>query len=155
MAITESKSSPRTLGPSGRRALRVLLVVVGISGMVALAAYARSLPDRRSRICRQNLTRLDGAIERWALDHGYGESPEKFDLDSMPTYADLYALDGSKYLTELPICPSGGSYRIERFPKSPSCSSGLPDHTIDDFCEACAAAFAAEAAGLPVPPHAH
>lgn len=154
MAIMDRTSSVPVRATRTRRLFRFAWVALGLSGVVGLAAYIRYLPDRRSRICRDNLTRLDGAKEQWALEHDvdFSLDPER---RPEPTFADLYAMDGSKYLKELPVCPSGGSYRLGVAGLDPTCSSGLPGHTIEDFCEVCAAVFAAEAAGLPPPSHSH
>jgi len=71
----------------------------------------------RKKACIVNLQQIQGAKDMWALEH------KKTGAD-IPTDADLFGPD--KYLTEKPVCPSGGTYSLNNLTNKPACS--IPDH---------------------------
>jgi hypothetical protein len=80
----------------------------------------RERPLNAVRSCQENLMKLDGAKEQWALDAGKkaGETPDWSDL-----------VGPQLYLKKKPQCPSGGVYMLNPIGEEyPICS--VPDHVL-------------------------
>ncbi|MDX2175387.1 MAG: prepilin-type N-terminal cleavage/methylation domain-containing protein [Candidatus Sumerlaeia bacterium] len=93
-----------------------IMIVVGIIGIViaiALPGWFRQRQLSQQQICQENLTKIDGAKEQWALENKMGPS-------ATPTDAELYGMD--LYLRSAPNCPSGGAYTIGDLQTRPTCS---------------------------------
>lgn len=108
--------SKRTTRPRRGFTLLEIMIIVGIIGILIAIAIpswirARSLSAQRS--CQENLTKIDGAKEQWALENQQGGVVT-------PVDADLYG--ESRYVRASPMCPSGGSYTIGNLQTRPSCS---------------------------------
>jgi hypothetical protein len=76
-----------------------------------------------ARICQENLTKIDGAKEQWALEWKVPNGtavPSNF-LDN-PTY---FGPNG--YVKKKPICPAGGIYIINPIGVDPQCSIAIKD----------------------------
>ncbi|MCX6902549.1 MAG: DUF4190 domain-containing protein [Verrucomicrobia bacterium] len=71
----------------------------------------------RKKACIANLQQIQGAKDMWAREH-------KKSGPDLPTDADLFGSD--KYLSEKPVCPSGGTYSLNNLTNKPACS--IPDH---------------------------
>jgi hypothetical protein len=105
--------------------LKKSIIAVGAVGLVAVVAAivppnlhcART--DRNSNPCINNLRRIDGATQTWALDNGKT-------TNDLPTWADVLpylSRDG-----KMPTCPRGGRYALGRRDKPPTCS--YPGHVL-------------------------
>lgn len=63
--------------------------------------------------CRENLAKIDGALQQWALEHNSGPN-------AIPPLNEV--VGASAYLRLLPVCPCGGVYRIISVSSAPTCS---------------------------------
>jgi hypothetical protein len=74
-----------------------------------------------ARKCQENLAKLDGAKEQWALEF-------KKPMGTVATMRDLItpggAQPGQGYLKREPVCPSGGTYTFNAVGTNPTCSLG-------------------------------
>jgi prepilin-type N-terminal cleavage/methylation domain-containing protein len=99
-------------------ALVEIMIVIGIMAIVVAIAVPgwirqRSLSQQRS--CQENLSKIDGAKEQWALETR--QAP-----DAVPTLNDLYAEGGELFLKTLPRCPTNGTYRLNAVGADAACS---------------------------------
>lgn len=76
----------------------------------------------KARTCQENLAKLDGAKEQWALE---------FRVANNTTVTLQNLLDPNKsgmpnqgYLKRKPICPAGGEYKLNNIGTDPECSLG-------------------------------
>lgn len=110
---------------------------IGIGGGLVIAAAGIAVPGYmnarsvdRMRKCQENLTKIEGAIEQWALENN--RSP-----GDHPGRADIVNEGRPGYLREFPVCPSGASYVIRPVGETPTCLSGLSGHElIHNLCNA-------------------
>jgi prepilin-type N-terminal cleavage/methylation domain-containing protein len=102
-----------------------IMIVVAILGIILAIAGSTWIKQRQlsqSRVCQENLTKIDGAKEQWALETSQSGSAE-------PAWTDLVAGDGSGYIKKTPHCPAEGSYTIGAVETPASCSVTSPmDH---------------------------
>ncbi|MBI1784121.1 hypothetical protein HYR69_03175 [Candidatus Sumerlaeota bacterium] len=75
--------------------------------------------------CQENLTRIDGAKEQWALDNGKPQG-------AVPQESELLGVDMAGYMKTMPRCPAGGKYTINPIGQDPTCGSGFPGHSLSD-----------------------
>lgn len=100
-----------------------IMIVVGIISIlitIAVPAWLRQRQISGQRACQENLTKIDGGKEQWALEMRKSTS-------DTPTPADLYG--ETLFVRFEPQCPSGGSYTIGSVGERPSCS----DSTLTRF----------------------
>jgi hypothetical protein len=74
--------------------------------------------ERRSagKACTENLQKIDGAKEQWALEKGKK-------VGDRPTWDDLVSpTSGTAFLRKMPYCPQGGTYTIGAIGEDPICS---------------------------------
>jgi hypothetical protein len=113
-----SQSTPR---PRRRVSLGFIFTLFLIAAVIVLELPKPNHggPSRKST-CINNLRTIDGAIQEWALEN----NKTNFDI---VTWADLRPLL-SRSGTELPHCPSGGTYFIKTVSEKPTCS--YPGHVL-------------------------
>ncbi|MBI3735879.1 DUF2092 domain-containing protein [Candidatus Sumerlaeota bacterium] len=95
-----------------------------VLGMVGESMGGGKPVDEDAKKCQENLTKLDGAKEQWALENN--KKP-----GDVPVMGDLVKDDGSGYLKEVPVCPSGKKYIVNPIGKDPVCLSGLEGHSLE------------------------
>ncbi|MEN6627947.1 MAG: prepilin-type N-terminal cleavage/methylation domain-containing protein [Candidatus Sumerlaeia bacterium] len=102
-----------------------IMIVVAILGIIIAIAAPTWMKQRllsQQRVCQENLTKIDGAKEQWALEY-------KQDVDAVPQWTDLVSADGTGYLNKQPVCPGGGEYTINSISIAAECSVVSPlDH---------------------------
>jgi hypothetical protein len=91
------------------------IAAAGVGVAVAVPAYLRGRENSRSRACQENLAKLDGAKEQFALE-------AKLESGAEVKMEDLVGPD--KYLRKEPVCPSGGEYTLNKIGENPTCSIG-------------------------------
>ncbi len=118
--------SPQATQKAGMSGLKIALIIVaavvlvvivpcvGIMVAVAIPSFLRAREISRRNACQENLSRVDGAKQQWALDNN------KTSPSDAPTWAELVA--NGKYLHSSPVCPSGGTYQLNDMSETPSCS---------------------------------
>src|SRR5580765_3530408 len=100
------------------RFLPYVFVCLFVGAFVLIFMPPHTITERaRKNTCICNLRLIDGAKQDWAL------SNYKTNTD-IPTWVDLKPYLGG----DLPKCPSGGSYTLERVEAKPTCT--IPGHTL-------------------------
>jgi len=98
-------------------------LVIGLGVLLVLAAYIPGFapPSRTSlsNACLANLKSIEIAKDRWADDRKAG-------TNAVPTNADL--MDGGRYLSSMPVCPSGGIYNLGKIGEPATCSKTSTEH---------------------------
>ena len=72
--------------------------------------------------CVDNLHRMQIAKEMWADNEGKS-------TNDVPTWDDLRDYLADQHLNGIPICQSGGIYKLNRVGDRPTCSIGGPEHS--------------------------
>lgn len=109
-------------GPSKGFTLVEIMIVVGILGIILAIAAPTWLQQRqlsRWRACQENLSKIDGAKEQWAMERNRP-------MTATPAWSDLVPADGLGYLKLRPSCPGGGTYSINSMALAASCSVTEP-----------------------------
>jgi prepilin-type N-terminal cleavage/methylation domain-containing protein len=102
--------------------IMIVVAIIGILIAIAVPGFIRARTQSRNRACQENLTKIDGAKEQWALENNAAAG----DAVAM---ADLVEADGSGYLKSDPVCPEGGTYDTTTVGADPTCDVG-GDHSI-------------------------
>jgi hypothetical protein len=101
--------------------ISIALAVVVIPMMVAIAVpnFVKARDTAQKNMCINNLRKIDGAKQQWAMDNGKT-------ADATPTAQDLdkYIPGGFSSLH----CPKGGVYTINKVNEPPTCS--IPEHQL-------------------------
>jgi prepilin-type N-terminal cleavage/methylation domain-containing protein len=102
--------------------IMIVVAIIGIIIAIAVPAFLRARENSRGRACQENLQKIDGAKEQYALE---------FKLSNGSTIAypdDLLlppaATTGEGYLKKEPQCPSSGSYTANAIGTDATCSVG-------------------------------
>lgn len=101
--------------------IMIVVAIIGILIAIAVPGFVRARTQSRNRSCQENLTKIDGAKEQWALEKNQAPG-------ATPTATDLYG--ASLYIKSEPVCPSGGTYTISPVGTDPTCSIG-GSHALD------------------------
>jgi len=111
-------------------ALKLLLLAIAtlFCACVAIMIFVSIFPPHEhyssANICINNLRNIDVAKNEWALEHNAK-------TNDTPTWEDIkpYIEHNKPYFqfdpkSNLPKCPSGGTYSIGKMSDSPTCSLG-------------------------------
>ncbi|MBN1516231.1 prepilin-type N-terminal cleavage/methylation domain-containing protein [Candidatus Sumerlaeota bacterium] len=99
--------------------IEIMVVVAIISIVIAIAhqTWLRQREFARARACQENLAKIDGAKEQYALDHKLGDGEPV----GSGALEDLTSGD-APYLRHGPTCSAGGSYTVNVIGQNPACS---------------------------------
>lgn len=99
--------------------IMIVVAIIGIIIAIAVPAFLRARENSRGRACQENLSKIDGAKEQYALEFrlSNGGTVTMDDLIQPGT-----AAAGEGYLKSSPDCPSGGSYTVNVIGTDPTCS---------------------------------
>lgn len=102
--------------------IMIVVAILGIVLAIAASTWVRQRQLSQARVCQENLTKIEGAKEQWALEYSK-------DGTAAPVWTDLVSADGSGFLKKTPVCPADGTYTIGTISETPSCSVTAPiDH---------------------------
>lgn len=107
--------------------IMIVVAIIGILIAIAVPGFIRARINSRGRACQENLSKIDGAKEQYALEFNLNSSS-----GTQPAIGDLCATDGSKYIKAPaagPTCPSGGAYTVNSIGTAPTCSVGTNEST--------------------------
>ena len=96
--------------------IMIVVAIIGILIAIAVPGFLRARETARARNCAENLQKIDGACEQYALDYNLSNGDT--------TIADDWtAIVGSdRYIKRTPICTAGGSYGFGTIGLDPICS---------------------------------
>ena len=100
--------------------IMIVVAIIGILLAIAVPGFVRARTQSRNRACQENLAKIDGAKEQWALE-------TKAAADATPTMAQLVGTDS--YIKTEPKCPQSGTYTVGNMSTLPTCSVG-GDHDL-------------------------
>ena len=105
--------------------IMIVVAIIGILIAIAVPGFVKARTTSRARACQENLTKVDGAKEQYALEDNLAPGdPVEF--------TDLVESDGTGYLKKTPGCPAGGTYTVNNIGTDPTCSieSANSDHSL-------------------------
>jgi prepilin-type N-terminal cleavage/methylation domain-containing protein len=106
--------------------IMIVVAIIGIIIAIAVPGFIRARRMSRIRACQENLTKIDGAKEQWALERN------KTTGDT-PAWTDLVSAKGAGYMQTRPNEPDGYDYLIGAVGTNPTCTSGLLGHALSDI----------------------
>lgn len=90
----------------------------GVVAAIAIPGYMRAREVSRATSCQENLIKIEGAVDQWAVEHN------KVDGETV-TMSEL--IGPTKYLKRTPRCRGGGKYPTEfTVGKTPTCDYVTP-----------------------------
>jgi len=99
--------------------IMIVVAIIGLLAAVALPNFIKARETSQKNACIENLKKLDGAKQTWAVEN------KKVNTDT-PVDADLFG--NTLYIRERPSCPASGTYVLNQVDEKPTC--GVPGHTI-------------------------
>lgn len=108
------KTNLRTYGFS----LVEIMIVVGIIALILAIALPTWMQQRRlaqGRACSENLSKINGAKEQYALENNLG-------VGGVVAETDLWDTTNTGLIKQEPECPSGGIYTIGGIGFNPTCT---------------------------------
>jgi hypothetical protein len=96
-----------------------LIPLIGMLAAIAIPNFVQARHGAMTNVCINNLRRIDGAKQTWALENKKDDSqtPSSEELDK-------YLDHGFNAL----VCPAGGRYSINPIGQKPTCS--IPGHQL-------------------------
>jgi prepilin-type N-terminal cleavage/methylation domain-containing protein len=107
--------------------IMIVVAIIGIIVAIAVPAFLRARENARGRACQENLMKIDGSTEQWALD---------FRQSNTSTVGMAGIVGTTLYLKRTPLCPSGGVYSgsavdVFQVGTDPTCSIGTVPNFVD------------------------
>ena len=107
--------------------IMIVVAIIGIVIAIAVPGFIKARSQSRIKSCQENLTKIDGSKEQYALEQNVSPG-------ASVTWADLVDQSGGGggYLKTEPNEPSGFAYTINSIGTDPTCSSGLAGHSLGE-----------------------
>ena len=102
--------------------IMIVVAIIGILIAIAVPGFLRARENSRGRACQENLTKIDGAKEQWALELKHSNDTPISDDAAFLGDENIFGPNG--YVKKEPKCPSGGSYTINNIGTDPTCNIG-------------------------------
>lgn len=99
--------------------IMIVVAIIGIIIAIAVPAFLRARENSRGQACQENLSKIDGAKEQYALEFKLSNGSD-ISMDWLVTPNGCAS--GSGYLKKTPECPSNGSYETNAIGTAPTCS---------------------------------
>lgn len=103
--------------------IMIVVAIIGIIIAIAVPAFLRARENARGRACQENLSKIDGAKEQYALEYKLSNNSAITYPDDLITPPGSTAA-GSGYLKSAPRCPANGTYTAGNIGTNPVCSIG-------------------------------
>ena len=97
--------------------IMIVVAIIGIIISIAIPGFLRAREVSRSRACQENLAKIEGAKEQYALEGNV-------DPSTTPQWTSL--IGTTLYLKRTPVCPGGGVYSINTLNDVPTCTYTAP-----------------------------
>lgn len=105
--------------------IMIVVAIIGILIAIAVPGFVRARTQSRMRACQENLAKIDGAKEQWALETNALAT-------ATPGWDDLVTDDpATSFLKSQPECPGGGTYTLGNVATEPTCS--IDGHSLDNL----------------------
>ena len=98
--------------------IMIVVAIIGIIIAIAVPAFLRARENSRGRACQENLAKIDGSKEQYALEFKLGNGAAV----TLAQLVDPGSGAGTGYLKKLPTCPSSGTYGVGLIGVDPTCS---------------------------------
>lgn len=96
--------------------IMIVVLIIGILLAIAVPNFMKARESSRTKACVANLKQIDAAIEQWAMDNRKAGGDD-VSMDDLTAGAE-------PYITNSPICPSGGKYEVSTVNADPVCPIG-------------------------------
>ncbi len=104
--------------------IMIVVAIIGIIIAIAVPAFLRARENARGQACQENLSKIDGAKEQYALEFRMAnEATLDNDWDDLIKPGGTTTA-GAGYLKSAPQCPSNGEYTLGNIGEDPICSYG-------------------------------
>ena len=99
--------------------IMIVVAIIGILIAIAVPGFIRARNESRAKACQENLAKIDGAKEQWALETNQATA-------TACAIGNLFTAGApnTNYLKSAPNCPAGGTYTIGAIGTDPTCSIG-------------------------------
>ena len=96
--------------------IMIVVAIIGILIAIAVPGFVKARTQSRTKACQENLTKIDGAKEQWALENNKAPG-------AACVISDIYDSTGASYLKSNPQCPAAGStgYTVNAVGTDPAC----------------------------------
>ena len=102
--------------------IMIVVAIIGILIAIAVPGFLRARENSRGQACQENLTKIDGAKEQWALELKHSNGTSCGTGDAFLDDTNIFGSNG--YVKKKPICPSSGDYTVNNVGTDPACSIG-------------------------------
>jgi len=95
--------------------IMIVVAIIGIIIAIAVPAFLRARENARGRACQENLSKIDGAKEQYALEN---RVPNNATIQSTALVSGT-----TGYLKSMPVCPATPTaYEINAIGVAPTCA---------------------------------
>jgi hypothetical protein len=100
---------------TGYATIALAVFIIPMMAAIAIPNFVKARETAQKNACINNLRRIDGAKQQWALENNKTneDTPTEQDIDK-------FLLDGHKF--ETLHCAKGGTYTIGKVGEAPTCS---------------------------------
>jgi prepilin-type N-terminal cleavage/methylation domain-containing protein len=102
--------------------IMIVVAIIGILIAIAVPGFLRARENSRGQACQENLTKIDGAKEQWALEFKHSNGTDLTDSDAFLNDVNIFGTSG--YVKKTPKCPSSGTYTVNNIGTDPECNIG-------------------------------
>jgi prepilin-type N-terminal cleavage/methylation domain-containing protein len=99
--------------------IMIVVAIIGLLAAIAVPNFVKARTTSQANACINNLVKINGAKEQWALE-------TKQVQGATPQDSDLFGT--TLYIAEKPGCPAAGTYTINAIGVAPTCTVG--GHTL-------------------------
>ena len=93
--------------------IMIVVAIIGLLAAIAVPNFVKARATSQANACINNLVKINGAKEQWALE-------SKQVVGVTPQDSDLFG--SSLYIAEKPGCPASGTYTVNAIGTTPTCS---------------------------------
>jgi prepilin-type N-terminal cleavage/methylation domain-containing protein len=99
--------------------IMIVVAIIGLLAAIAVPNFVKARNSSQTNACINNLVKINGAKEQWALETKQvnGATPQDTDL-----------FGASLYIAEKPGCPAAGTYTLNAIGAAPTCT--VAGHTL-------------------------
>ena len=102
--------------------IMIVVAIIGILIAIAVPGFLRARENSRGQACQENLTKIDGAKEQWALEMKHSNGTSTGTGTAFLEDENIFGTNG--YVKKQPLCPSSGDYTVNNIGTDPACSIG-------------------------------